>query len=71
MKLRIGVLLSFFLLSSCAIEPDDNYQLTPDEQENAGSATVNSSKQSVAKLYNKAAFILAKPETAHTKKGMQ
>jgi hypothetical protein len=70
MRLRIGLLLSFFLLSSCAIKPDHNYQLTPDEQASAGSATVNS-QQNVAKLYNNAAFVSVKPDTTHTKKGTE
>jgi hypothetical protein len=47
---------SVMLLTGCAIQPDNNYDLTPDEMKTAGSATINV-QEKVPTLYAHAPYI--------------
>lgn len=57
MKMFVNLMLVCVctFLTACAVQPNDNYNLTSDEMKNAGNATM-ASQQNVPALYNHAEF---------------
>lgn len=63
--MRLIVLsLVFVLLSACAEQPNDDYQLTPDELQSAGSASM-AQHENVITIYNSAEFVKAARKGSH------